>query len=126
MAHKFDELPNGFPTTANGVEIEILKKIYTSEEAEMALKMQPVPATVEDIAQRLVKPVAEMRSILDTMALKGQIASFKLFGQQVYMFFPFVIGIYEFQLNRIDKEFAHLFEDYARPSWERWAGLRRP
>jgi Fe-S-cluster-containing hydrogenase component 2 len=54
-----------------------------------------------------------MRSILDTMAGMGQIASFKFYGQQMYMFFPFLIGIYEFQLDRLDKEFTDLVEDYA-------------
>lgn len=28
LAKKLDELPNGFPATDNGVEIEILKKIF--------------------------------------------------------------------------------------------------
>ena len=113
LAEKLDELPNGFPATDNGVEIEILKKIFTPDDAEMALKIRPVPETVEAIAQRLGKPVPEMRVILDEMAGKGQIGCFKFFGQQVYMFFPFAIGIYEFQLNRLDKQFVDLFEKYA-------------
>ena len=113
LAKKLDELPNGFPATDNGVEIAILKKIFNPDEAAMALKIRPVPETVETIAQRLEKPVPEMRSILDEMARKGQIGCRKLLGQQVYMFSPFLIGIYEFQLNRMDKEFANLFEKYA-------------
>jgi len=44
---------------------------------------------------------------------EGAIGCFKFFGQQVYMFFPFAIGIYEFQLNRLDKQFVDLFEKYA-------------
>jgi electron transport complex protein RnfB len=113
LAKKLDDLPNGFPATESGVEIEILKKIYTPEEAEMALKIRPVPETVEAIAQRLGKPVSEMQSILDKMIQKGQIGSFKFLGQQVYMFFPFVLGIYEFQLPRLNREFVDLFEEYA-------------
>lgn len=112
LAKKLDEMPNGFPATDSGVEVEILKKIFTPEDAELALKIKPVPETAEAIAQRLQKPVSEMRSILDEMARKGQIGCLKLFGQQVYMFFPFVIGIYEFQLNRMDKEFTDLMEKY--------------
>jgi len=112
LAKKLDERPNGFPATDNGVEIEILKKIFNPDEAEMALKIRPAPETVEAIAQRLEKPIPEMRSILDEMARKGQIGCLKLSGQQVYMFIPFANGIHSFQ-NRMDKEYANLIEKYA-------------
>jgi ferredoxin len=119
LAQKLDELPNGFPETDEGVELKILQKIFTPEEAEMALKIRPVPETVEEIAERLEKPVDEMQTILDDMVLKGQIGSFKEGGKQMYKFFPFAIGIYEFQFLRKDKtpeerrEYMDLFEEYA-------------
>jgi len=113
LAKKLDELPNGYPATESGVELKILKHIFTPEEAEMTLKMRPMPETVEAVAERLGTPVPEMQAILDTMTEKGQIGSAKVGGQRVYMLFPFLVGIYEFQLNRIDKELADLFEEYA-------------
>ena len=112
LAKKLDERPHGFPATDSGIEIEILKKIFNPDEAEMALKIRPVPETVEAIAQRLEMPVPEMRSILDEMARKGQIGCLKLAGQQVYMFIPFAIGVSSFQI-RMDKEDVNLFEKYA-------------
>jgi electron transport complex protein RnfB len=96
----------------NGVELKILEHIFTLEEAEMTLHMRPMPETVEAIAEREGKSVPEMQAILDNMAQKGQIGSFKMSGQQVYMLFPFLVGIYEFQLNRMDKQLAELFEEY--------------
>lgn len=113
LAKKLDDLPNGFPATESGVELKLLKKIFEPEEAEMALKIKPIPETVETIAKRLEKPIDEMKAILDNMAEKGQIGCFKLFGEKVYMFFPFVIGMYEFQIKRMDREMAELFEEYA-------------
>ncbi len=113
FAKKLDEMPNGYPATESGIELKILQRIFTPDEAEMALQIRPMPETVEAIAERLEKPVDEMQSILDNMVEKGQIGSFKMFGQQMYMFFPFVIGIYEFQLDRMDKELAEMFEEYA-------------
>ena len=112
LARKLDDLPNGFPETESGIELKILRKIFTPEEAEMALKIRPIPETVEAIAERLEKPVAEMQAVLDDMVEKGQIGSFKWLGQQVYMFFPFVVGIYEFQLKRMDRELAMMVEEY--------------
>ena len=113
LARKLDALPQGYPATESGIELRILEKIFSPEEAEMALKIKPIPETVEAIAQRLGKPVPEMQAILDDMVGKGQIGSFKFFGKQVYMFFPFVIGVYEFQLDRMDKELTEMFEEYA-------------
>ena len=113
LATRLDELPSGYPETESGVELKILEHIFTPEEAEMALKMRSVPETVEQVAERLGKPVPEMQAILDNLVEKGQIGTFKMFGQRMYMLFPFIVGIYEFQLNRMDKELAELFEEYA-------------
>jgi len=113
LAKKLDDLPNGFPATESGVELKILKKIFSPEDAEMALKLRPIPETAEVIAERLGKPVDEMEAILDSMVKKGQIGSAKMKGQQVYIFFPFIFGIFEFQLNRMDKEFAELMREYS-------------
>lgn len=112
LAERLDQLPNGFPPTESGVELKILQKIFTPEDAEMTLKLKHIPETAETVAERLGKPVEEMRTILDNMAKKGQIACFKMFGEQVYMVVPFVVGIYEFQVYRLDKELVELFEEY--------------
>jgi Pyruvate/2-oxoacid:ferredoxin oxidoreductase delta subunit len=112
LAKRLDELPNGYPATESGVELKILKHIFTPEEAEMTLKMRPMPETFEAVAERLEKPVPEMQATLENLVERGQIGSFKMFDQQMYMLFPFIVGIYEFQLNRMDKELAELFEEY--------------
>lgn len=113
LAEKLDGLPNGFPSTKSGVELKILRKIFTPEEAEMALKIRPVPETAEAIAGRLGKPLEEMQKILDHMVRRGQIGSAKMKSGQVYMLVPFVVGIFEFQLEHLDKELADLVESYA-------------
>jgi ferredoxin len=112
LGKKLDELPNGFPSTASGVELKILQKVFTPEEAGWALKMDPVPQPVEVIAERFQKPISEMQAILDHMAAKGQIGAIKKGDRYFYRMMPFIIGIYEFQSERIDKELATLFEEY--------------
>lgn len=112
LATKLHELPNGFPPTESGVELKILRKIFSPEEAEMALKMRPLPETAEALAERLERSQEEMQAILDDMVMKGQIGTAKMNGRQVYMLAPFVVGIFEFQLNRLDKELADLMEEY--------------
>jgi Na+-translocating ferredoxin:NAD+ oxidoreductase subunit B len=113
LATRLDQLPNGFPATGTGVELKILQKIFAPEEAEMALKLKPVPETAEFIAKRLGMPLEETEAILDIMSKKGQIWSEKKGGQQVYTLYPFVIGIWDFQVNRLDKELSDLMAQYA-------------
>lgn len=112
LAKRLDELPHGYPSTESGVEIKILKKIFSPEDAEMALNIRPIPEPADAIAVRLGKPLDEMQAILDTMVVKGQIGSIGAAGLQTYALFPFVVGIWEFQMNRLDKELAELFHEY--------------
>jgi len=125
LAKKLDRLPHGFPATKSGVELRILRKIFSPEDAEFALKLKPLPETADHIAHRLHRPVELVQAILDQMASNGQIGSFKLKGKQQYALMPFVVGIYEFQLNRLDKELADLVEEYM-PSLMKVVGGYKP
>ncbi|MCX5734445.1 MAG: 4Fe-4S binding protein [candidate division NC10 bacterium] len=113
LAAKLDEFPHGFPRTESGVELRILEKIFAPDEAAMAVRLLPIPEPVKTIAHRLGRPAEELRSILDRMVRRGQILSFRLRGETVYGLAPFVVGIYEFQLPRMDAELATLVEEYA-------------
>ena len=52
LAKVLDTLPNGFPATKNGIEIKILKKIFTPEEADLFCDLRLTPETAEQIAER--------------------------------------------------------------------------
>jgi electron transport complex protein RnfB len=125
LAKKLDSLPHGFPATESGVELRVLRKIFSPEDAEFALKLKPLPETAEQIAKRLRQPVDRVEKTLGQMAANGQIGSFKMKGQQRYMLMPFVVGIYEFQLARLDKELADLVEEYM-PSLMKVIGGYKP
>lgn len=113
LAKRLDELPPGFPPTESGVELKILRKIFSPEEAEMWLKLKPIPETAQAIAERLGMELPQVQSMLDAMMAKGQLASQKMYGNQVYIVVPFVVGIYEFQVNRLDQELSRLVTQYA-------------
>lgn len=125
VAQALDQMPEGYPETESGVELKLLKKIYTEADAEIFLKLRRKPDTAEMIAKRLDKPVDETRSILDTMAENGQIASYTLGGKQRYSTAPFVPGIYEFQINRLDAEFVQLMDEYF-PTFHKALGQHYP
>lgn len=113
LARALDRLPHGYPATATGVELEILRRIFTPEDAAMALRLKPIPETAAAVARRLKRPVEEVRATLDRMAERGQIHSFRLDGRHVYAQAAFIVGIYEYQLEHLDREMAELFEAYA-------------
>ena len=113
LARKLDRLPHGYPATESGVEIRILRKLFTPDDARAALDLGLIPVPVERMARRMGVPVEAARVTLDRMAARGLIGSYASDGIQHYALAPFVIGIFEFQVAHIDAEFARLYEEYA-------------
>jgi electron transport complex protein RnfB len=71
LARHLDRLPAGFPATASGVELRILKRLFTEDEAEIALGLTMMPEPAAAIAQRLGREGAELAPMLDRMSRKG-------------------------------------------------------
>jgi len=113
LAKRLNSLPQGFPPTPDGIELRILERIFSPEDAAWALRIKPFPETAGRIARRLKLSEAEIRERLEDMAERGQIAAFKFRGKRCYALMPFVVGIYEMQLPRVDRELAELVEAYA-------------
>ncbi len=114
LAHRLDSLPNGFPPTEDGVELRLLEKLFSPEEAELASNLRLTLETPQDIAARLGRERQEIKPMLKEMARNGLIRAGRAEHGLGYGLMPFVVGIYEYQLPRIDAEFAQLFEDYYR------------
>ena len=112
VARVLDTLPNGFPATESGVEIKLLKKIFAPEQAELFCDMRLAFETVEEIAQRTGRPLEGLKERLVSMAKSGQLFMIKLGKTRYFKMLPWAFGIYEFQLGRLDREFAELNEEY--------------
>jgi len=112
LAAHLDAMPQGFPSTESGVEIKLLKKVFTEDEAEAASQLKLIPETPEQVAERLDRDPEAMAEILERMTSKGQISGMGSKEARIYNAFPFLVGIHEFQLARIDKEYAELFDQY--------------
>jgi hypothetical protein len=52
LANHLDNLPAGFPSTDTGVELRILKRLFSQQEAEIAPGLTMIPETVDVIAER--------------------------------------------------------------------------
>ncbi len=112
LAKRLDAIPNGFPPTQSGVEVRLLAKLFTPEEAALAAVMRLTPEPPTDIAARLGIDPADARRRLKDMARRGLILAVRGESQLHFGLLPFVVGIYELQLSRLDAELAALFEEY--------------
>ncbi len=113
LASVLDTLPNGFPSTETGVEIKLLKKIFTPDEADLFCELKLSFENAEQIAQRTGRPLEGLEEKLLTMAEKGQLFHIDFDENHVFKMVPWAFGIYEFQLNRLDREFVELNEEFA-------------
>jgi NAD-dependent dihydropyrimidine dehydrogenase PreA subunit len=107
-----DKLPAGYPETPTGVEIKILKKLFTPEQAELTMKLKAEPEEVPAIAERIGMDEKELADKLEDLARKGLIFRVRSADKVLYQAYQFIVGVYEFQLKNLDKEFCELFEEY--------------
>lgn len=107
-----DTLPGGYPATASGVELKILRKLFSQEEAGMAMRLSSVPETAEAVARRNGLEETETARMLESMAGKGLLFRMRREGEVLYSAFQFIFGVYDFQVNTIDRELAQMMEEY--------------
>ncbi len=112
LAEKLDQLPNRYPATESGVEIRLLEKMFALEEATLAAEMSGEKESASVIAERAGVPVKDAKLILKDMVRNKLILFSKKDNELGFGLMPFVIGLYEEFLPRLDKESAELFEQY--------------
>ena len=117
-----DGLPGGFPATESGVELKILERFFTPEEAEMEMNLHNFPETVAAIAERAGMDEGRAAELLESMARQGSIFRIRTEDQVMYMAMSFLVGIYEFHLKSMDRELAELLEEYLPHVTESWTG----
>ncbi|MCF8064210.1 MAG: hypothetical protein K9K36_03120, partial [Desulfarculaceae bacterium] len=73
LARHMDSLPGGYPPTTDGVELKILKKLFTPEQAELALHCTLIPEEARVIARRAGLGVDQAKERLEKMVDQGLI-----------------------------------------------------
>jgi electron transport complex protein RnfB len=126
LARRLDALPNGFPSTVDGAELHLLAKLFTAEEAALAAELRLTRETPQEIADRIGADARVVRSHLKAMVRRGLIAWGRADGGIVYGLMPFVVGIFEMQVGRMDQELAELAEAYFQRSAQRMLAVQPP
>ena len=115
LAEHLDRLPGGFAPSDTEADLRLLQGLFTPEEAELAIHLTLEREEAKVIAARAGLPVAEAQQRLDEMTLKGLIFSvYPETGPALYHAAPWVVGIYEFQVNRLNRRFIRDLIKYYR------------
>lgn len=124
LQQHLDEMPVGFPPVKSGADIRLLKHLFTPEEAKIAMflkfgwdrDLEPLE-TIYKCAKETGISLEELETILDRMVSKGSIMSKKDGGKKYYGNALLMIGMFEFQVNRLTKDFVKDYEDYFIQGW---------
>ncbi len=116
LRERLDRFPIGAPPAES--LYEILKRLYTPEEAEVGARMPIRFTDLAGIARRTGKTAGELRPILHRMADKGLVMDFEHDGKISYILSPTVVGFFEFAFMRVrsdlpQKEIARHMVAYA-------------
>jgi NAD-dependent dihydropyrimidine dehydrogenase PreA subunit len=115
LQQRFDAHLTGAPESP--IFIQILRLLYSPQEAEIAQHLPVVPTSLAVIARRLDLHPFELEPILDRLARRGVVLDFSNGEQRYYALPPVVIGFFEYVFMRTRDdlpmtELAHLFDHY--------------
>jgi len=112
-----DRLPSGFPQVESGVDIRLLKRFFTPEEAEIAVQLSMKPEPLMRVYNRVKNTgmsLEELREILDRMMRKGSILTLEEgYSETHYRSAEFAAGgIYNFQVDRLTQDLINDYRQY--------------
>lgn len=119
LQKQLDTYSLGFPATESGIEIEILKDLFTKEEAELFTNMTPMLETSESVAGRLGIVHGEVARRLEDMAFNGLLFRLRKDKEIKYGAIPFMHGLLEFHVKKLNKERVLAFEKYFKDGLQR-------
>ncbi|MBI4830845.1 MAG: (Fe-S)-binding protein, partial [Candidatus Lindowbacteria bacterium] len=120
LIDKLNQFPSGAPRTEKF--LELLKTLFTKEEAELASELPVLPTSLPSICETLGRTQTELKLILETMANKGLVYHRRQDGKDHYSLFPLVPGIFELQFMKGEvsdraRKLAGLFEQMWHTGW---------
>jgi len=98
LGKKIDNLPTRAPW--NETFYEILKELYTPQEAEVLIRMPYGLASFEQVARCTKKDQTQLRATLESLCEKGLVFDIRVKDQYRYMPAPLAVGIFEMTMMR--------------------------
>jgi NAD-dependent dihydropyrimidine dehydrogenase PreA subunit len=109
LQRHLDKQAIGFPSTFSGADIRFLKRMFTAEEAQLALLLSYKPTPEQAIVGKALawSPPDGTKNLLQGMFKKGSIGWREKGGENHWFVMPMVIGMYEAQAGDPTKEFIN-------------------
>lgn len=113
-----DNFPIGFPATNSGVEIEILKFLFTPLQAKIASYLNLSPKTPAKVRQRLLDRLGikmteqEITDHLHQMFMNGSLERSGKEGSFRYSNAMLAIGMFEYHVDHLNREFVENMNKY--------------
>lgn len=121
-------LPVGYPATKSGVELRLLKRVLTPEEAKIATYLTfswDNPDALDVIHER-VKELGHskeaLKNHLDNMVKNGAIRAIRKGKERFYSLAMFMIGTFEYQVDKLTKGYVEDMHQYMREGFMMEAG----
>lgn len=116
LQKRLDRFPIGAPPAE--ALFEILKGLFTEEEAAIGCRMPIRFTDLAGVARRTGRTPEALRPVLERMAEKGLVMDFDHRGRTVYILSPTILGFFEFAFMRVrddipQKEIARHMIAYA-------------
>lgn len=109
LARAMERLPNGFARTPSGVEMLLLERMYSPEEARVACELGVEPQSPDEIAGRAGVDADEAAALLQEMAGRGAVRPVgSEGGETAYRLAPFRGQ----PRGDMDHQFVHMYEEY--------------
>ena len=67
LAAAQEALPHGFPRTASGVKLKLIRMAFTPEEVSLAGQLSRTPETAAEIAKRVGLEEAQVTALLESL-----------------------------------------------------------
>jgi Na+-translocating ferredoxin:NAD+ oxidoreductase subunit B len=119
LQQRLDQYSMGFPATESGIEIKILKSLFSEADAALFLTLTPRLETPEAVAVRLELPLDKVAPRLEDMARRGLLFRLKRNGAVKYGAIPFVHGLFEFQVKNLSRDLAEMVMQYENEGFDR-------
>jgi ferredoxin len=119
LQQHLDTMPGGFPAVASGLEIKILRRLFTEQEARFAVHLSMKPEPLKGIYARVKMngyAFTKLQELIETMVKKGTVLANEAGYAEVHYcnasFSPG--GIFNLQVDRLDKDLLLAYRGYMK------------
>ena len=119
LQQRLDLYSMGFPATDSGIELKILKYLFSEADAKMFLSLSHKLELTSSIASSLDRPLEEVADQLEDMAERGLLFRLKKADSIKYATIPFVHGLFEFQVKNLKRDLAEMVREYFEEAFDK-------